>query len=518
MSPLSIDDRVLICVESAHDSSRIVALLGSLGIEGVSYKDYSELYDQIKRGAAAVIMTEPPDFLDPHSELRSLLYGQPSWSAVPVIMIPNESSNFDVLSEDLPVGTTIVERPLRIRTLTSLTRGALHARRNQYIVRDLICEREKLVDLLRHESTMKNEFLATLAHELRNPLAPIRTGLQILRLSPTGDRAIHTLEMMERQVHHLVRLIDDLLDVSRITRGKLELRKQKVALSELLSNAVESSKPLIDAGKHTLTISAPDEPITLDVDPIRLAQVISNLLNNAAKYTPKGGIITLTARKKEDTIQVEVKDTGIGLSPEMLSKVFDMFSQVETATARAQGGLGIGLTLARRLAEMHNGTVEATSAGPDKGSTFTVTLPYKGEIRTDPAEGTVESNVGHTFHGKPHRVLVVDDQVDIAQSFTDLLSLLGQDTHTAYNGPEALQAAKEFKPDLIFLDIGLPGMTGYEVARNLRAHEETSRPKLIAVTGWGDEHNVSLAQEAGFDRHLTKPVDPLEIERILQTL
>ena len=176
MSPRSIDDRVLICVESALDSSRIVALLGSLGIEGVSYKDYSELYDQIKRGAAAIIMTEPPDFLGPHSELRSLLYGQPSWSAVPIIMIPNESSNFGILSEDLPVGTTIVERPLRIRTLTSLTRGALHARRNQYIVRDLICEREKLVDLLRHQSTMKNEFLATLAHELRTPLAPIRTG------------------------------------------------------------------------------------------------------------------------------------------------------------------------------------------------------------------------------------------------------------------------------------------------------------------------------------------------------
>jgi CheY-like chemotaxis protein/anti-sigma regulatory factor (Ser/Thr protein kinase) len=323
---------------------------------------------------------------------------------------------------------------------------------------------------------------------------------------------------MDRQVSHLVRLIDDLLDISRITRGKLELRKQKVPLSLLLSNAVESSRPLIDSGKHTLIISAPDEPITLDVDPVRLAQVISNLLNNAAKYTPNGGTITLSARHTDDTIQIEVKDTGIGLSPYMLTKVFDMFSQVDPSMARSQGGLGIGLTLARRLTEMHNGTVEATSAGPDKGSTFTVTLPYTEKAQTDKEEVAVAGNANHALYGKSHRVLVVDDQVDVAQSLKDLLSLLGQETHTASNGPDALQAAKDFKPELIFLDIGLPGMTGFEVARTLRAHEETPKPRLIAITGWGDEHNVSLAREAGFDRHLTKPVDPLEIERILRTL
>jgi CheY-like chemotaxis protein len=324
--------------------------------------------------------------------------------------------------------------------------------------------------------------------------------------------------MMDRQVRHLVRLIDDLLDISRITRGKLELRKQKIPLTLLLSNAVESSKPLLDSGKHTLTISAPEGLITLDVDPIRLAQVISNLLNNAAKYTPSGGAITLTARHTNDTVQIEVKDTGIGLSPQMLTKVFDMFSQVEPSAARSQGGLGIGLTLARRLTEMHNGTVEASSPGPGQGSTFTVTLPYTEKPDTDTGDTTVESAVSEPFRGSPHRVLVVDDQVDIAQSLKDLLSLLGQDTHIAHNGPEALQAAEDFKPELIFLDIGLPGMTGYEVARALRAKQETPKPRLIAVTGWGDEHNISLARDAGFDRHLTKPVDPLEIQRILQAL
>ena len=324
--------------------------------------------------------------------------------------------------------------------------------------------------------------------------------------------------MMERQVHHLVRLIDDLLDVSRFTRGKLELRKQKVALSVLLSNAVESSRPFIDAGRHTLTTSAPEKPITLNVDPIRLSQVISNLLNNAAKYTPDGGAITLKARCKEKTVEIEVEDNGIGLSPEMLPKVFDMFSQAEPSMTRSQGGLGIGLTSVQRLAEMHNGTIEAKSAGPGKGCTFTVTLPYTEKTQPDVTEDTTQRNLDNTLHTKSHRVLIVEDQIDVAQSFKDLLSLLGQDAHTAYNGLEALQAVKEFKPDLIFLDIGLPGMTGYEVARNVRAQKETPKPILIAVTGWGDEHNISLAQDAGFDRHLTKPVDPQEIERILETL
>ena len=249
------------------------------------------------------------------------------------------------------------------------------------MVRNLLQERERLVDQLRLEAKMKNEFLATLAHELRNPLAPVRTGLRILRISPPGQPVTQTLEMMDRQVFHLVRLIDELLDISRITCGKLELRKQRVSLQTLLSDAVETSRPLIEAANHTLTVSAPDEPILLDVDPIRLAQVISNLLNNAAKYTPHGGYITLTARGTDDTVQIEVRDNGIGLSPDMLTKIFTMFSQVSSADSQSQNGLGIGLALARRLTEMHGGTVEAMSAGPGKGSSFTVTLPWSGKDR-----------------------------------------------------------------------------------------------------------------------------------------
>jgi signal transduction histidine kinase/ActR/RegA family two-component response regulator len=518
MPRLSLEERVIICVESAQDAARIVELVSDLGAEGVMCADYSELCDQIEKGVAVIILSELPVISDSGSRLSSLLHAQPPWSTIPTIVIPEDSASTDEIAEDLLLGVTTLERPVHMRTLSTVIRIALEARRNQYIVRDLLRERGALIVELRHEADMKNEFLATLAHELRNPLAPIRTGLEVLRRAPPGDPVARTLNMMDRQVSHLVRLIDDLLDVSRITRGKLELRKQKVPLSLLLSNAVESSRPLVEAEKHTLTISEPNELITLTVDPTRIAQVISNLLNNAAKYTPKGGIIALTARHKDDTVQIEVKDTGIGLSPEMLTKVFDMFSQVEPSMTRSQGGLGIGLTLARRLAEMHNGTVEAMSAGPGSGSTFTVTLPCDEQSHTKPSNGRPDHHNQPAPHRQSHRVLIVEDQLDIAQSLQHLLSLLGHDTMTASNGPEALRSAKDFKPELIFLDIGLPGMTGYEVARKVRALETLPKPRLIAITGWGDARHVSLAREAGFDQHLTKPVDPLEVERILQTL
>ena len=518
MQRLSVEERVLIQVRSSQDATRIVDLVASMGIEGVPCSDYSELCDRIEEGVAVVILSELPTTSDGASRICSALQAQPPWSSIPTIIIPDDSTSTDALAEELLLTVTTLERPVHLRTLTNVIRIALQARRNQYMVRDLLQERGDLIVQLRHEAEMKNEFLATLAHELRNPLAPIRTGLQVLRRTPVGEPVTRTLDMMERQVSHLVRLIDDLLDASRITRGTLELRKQRVPLSLLLSNAIESSRPLIDAGKHTLTVSVPDEPITLTVDPTRIAQVISNILNNAAKYTPSGGVIALTAQRKDETVQIQVRDNGIGLSPQMLTKVFEMFSQVDPSITRSQGGLGIGLTLARRLTEMHHGSVEATSAGPGAGSTFTITLPCNERAHATDASGGLCTQGGPAVHGRSHRVLIVDDQPDIAQSLRDLLSLLGQETRIASNGTEALSTAKDFKPELVLLDIGLPGMTGYQVARNLRALETTPKPRLIAITGWGDARHISLAQEAGFDQHLTKPVDPLEIERILETL
>ena len=518
MQRLSVEERVLIRVSSSQDATRIGDLVKSMGVEGVACPDFTELYNHIEEGVAAIILSELPTTSDGASRFLSILHAQPPWSSIPTIIIPEDSASTDALAQELMLTVTTLERPIHMRTLSTVIRIALQARRNQYMVRDLLNERGDLVVQLRHEATMKNEFLATLAHELRNPLAPIRTGLQVLRRTPTGEPITRTLDMMERQLSHLIRLIDDLLDVSRITRGKLELRKQEVPLSVLLSNAVEASRPLIDAGRHTLTISVPDDPIMLTVDPTRIAQVVSNLLNNAAKYTPHGGVIALTARRKDDTVQIQVTDNGIGLSPQMLTKVFEMFSQVDPSITRSQGGLGIGLTLARRLTEMHNGSVEATSAGPGAGSTFTVTLPCNDHAQTSAANDSVRPQADPTSHSHSHRVLIVDDQLDVAQSLRDLLSLLGYDTRIASNGPEALRVAGDFKPELVFLDIGLPGMTGYEVARSLRALKTTPQPRLVAITGWGDAHHVSLAQEAGFDQHLTKPVDPLEIERILQML
>ncbi len=400
MQRLSVEERVLIRVSSSQDATRIGDLVRSMGVAGVSCSDDTELCNDIEEGGAVIILSELPTTSDGASRFLSILHAQPPWSTIPTIIIPDDSTSTDAVAEELMLTVTTLERPVHMRTLSTVIRIALQARRNQYMVRDLLHEREELVIQLRHEADMKNEFLATLAHELRNPLAPIRTGLEVIRRTPTGAPVTRTLEMMERQVSHLVRLIDDLLDVSRITRGKLELRKQEVPLSLLLSHAVESSRPLVDAGNHTLTVSEPDELITLNVDPTRIAQVISNLLNNAAKYTPKGGTIALTARHKDDTVQIEVKDNGIGLSPEMLTKVFDMFSQVEPAMTRSQGGLGIGLTLARRLAEMHNGTVEVMSAGPGSGSTFTVTLPCDEQPNTKTPNGRASPHNQPAAHGE----------------------------------------------------------------------------------------------------------------------
>ena len=370
------DERILICVESAQDTDRLIRFFRTLKIEGVSCADYMGLTDQINQGAAAIILSGLPSLLDRSSPPLSVLYSQPAWSALPIIFITEQSYNVTPRFQDLPLGVIFMERPVRIKTLLSVTKMALNLRHNQYMVRDLLYERETLVNRLSAEAKMKNEFLATLAHELRNPLAPIRTGLQIIRLSPAEKPATQILDMMDRQVCHLVRLIDDLLDISRITCGKLVVRKQMVSLSSLISDAVETSRSVMEEGKHTLSVSTPDEPIMLEVDPTRITQVISNLLNNAARYTPSGGYITLRARPQKNTIQIEVTDNGMGISPDMLTKVFNMFTQVESSIVQSKSGLGLGLTLARRLAEMHDGTIEASSPGPGKGSTFTVTLPY----------------------------------------------------------------------------------------------------------------------------------------------
>lgn len=360
----------------------------------------------------------------------------------------------------------------------------------------------------------KDEFLAMLAHELRNPLAPLRNALQIVRLSGDSPQAVEQVrEMMERQLIHLVRLVDDLLDVSRITRGKIELRRERVALPEVVQNAVEASGPLIEAGKHLLTITMPHEAMYVMGDPTRLAQVVSNVLNNAAKYTPAEGHIWLTVEKQEGEAVIRVKDTGIGIPAEMLSQVFEMFMQVDRSTDRSQGGLGIGLTLVKRLVEMHVGTVEARSEGPGRGSEFTIRLPLIAIQKR-----RVEGGIQKAPEGPSRRILVVDDNVDAAESLSILLKLSGHEVRTAHDGRSAIEQAATFLPDVALLDIGMPGMNGYDTGRRVRELRGLEKVVLVALTGWGQEEDQQRTEEAGFYAHLVKPVDLAALQELLASL
>jgi CheY-like chemotaxis protein len=319
--------------------------------------------------------------------------------------------------------------------------------------------------------------------------------------------------MMERQMRHMVRLVDDLLDVSRITRGKLELRKQRVDLAAVVRTAVEASRPLIEAAGHHLTITLPPQPLFVDGDPVRLAQVFANLLNNAAKYTERGGRIWLTAERQGSDAVVSVRDTGLGIPREMLGKVFELFTQVERTLEKAQGGLGIGLTLVWRLTEMHGGSVEARSEGYGHGSEFTVRLPavLVAPVRDKGAEEEIIPSSGR-------RILVVDDNRDSAISLGMLLQLMGNEVHTAHDGLEAVQAAEVFRPDVVLLDIGLPKLNGYEAARRIREQPWGGDTVLVAVTGWGQEEDKRRAKEAGFNFHMVKPLEPAALEKLLAGL
>jgi signal transduction histidine kinase len=367
-------------------------------------------------------------------------------------------------------------------------------------------ENAQLNEQLREHDRRKDEFLATLAHELRNPLAPIRTGLYLLGQSPAPAQAARTRAMMERQLAHLVRLVDDLLDLSRVTLGKIELRRERLDLRTVIDSSLETTRSLLDAAGHELSVQLPERPLLLDLDPARMSQVFANLVNNAVKYTPRGGRIAITVEEESATLAVRIRDTGVGIPPEMLPRVFEMFTQL----GGSQGGLGIGLTLVRRLVELHGGTVEAASAGAGHGSTFTVRLPLL--VPPVPARAPARD-------GEPSvsgiKVLVVDDNLDAAESLAMLLELRGNQTRLAHTGPDALAAAAAFQPQVVFLDIGLPGLDGYEVAQRLRAAPLRPRPLLVAVTGWGSADDRQRARDAGFDLHLVKPVDSVAIDAAL---
>ena len=374
-----------------------------------------------------------------------------------------------------------------------------------------VTERQAMEQELREQDRKKDDFIALLAHELRNPLAPIRNGLQVLRLAAgDADALLKAREIMERQLAHMVRLIDDLLDVSRINRNKMELRETRLSLSEVVASSVETARPILDSAGHNLSVKLPDNPVSLNGDLTRLSQVFSNLLTNSAKYTPPGGKVWLTATIRDKNVEISVRDSGIGIPAEALPKIFDMFSQVNRPVERNTGGLGIGLALVKVLVEMHGGTVAAASDGPNLGSTFTVTLPVTADT-----DGTRQPEHEHLHGSTGQRVLVVDDNRDGADSMASMLRLLGNEVETAHDGLEAFIVAEKHRPDLILMDIGMPRRNGLDATRQIREAPWGRDILVIALTGWGQDTDRDRTKEAGCDGHLVKPVTLNDLERVL---
>jgi PAS domain S-box-containing protein len=393
--------------------------------------------------------------------------------------------------------------------ITPLYGGDKQLRGFAKITRDLT--ERKRVEMLEEADLRRNEFLAMLSHELRNPLAPIRNALSVMRMSGVNESALSWARtVLDRQVEHLSRLVDDLLDVSRIAIGKITLQREPLDIARVVASAVESSQPLIDSREHILEVLLPDEPLRIEGDLTRLSQVVLNLLNNAAKFTPKGGHLRLTVEREGEMAAIRVHDTGIGISADLLPNVFDLFTQGDRSLDRTQGGLGIGLTMVQRLVKLHGGSVEVRSEGSGLGSEFVVRLP----LLAVPAQAPPPQRTG-SRPASSRRVLVVDDNQDATETLELLLQLWGHEVQSALNGPEALARAAEFRPEIILLDIGLPGMSGYEVARQLRELPGFRDVFIVAVTGYGQDSDRIHSKEAGFGHHLVKPVQPEVLQELI---
>ena len=506
--------RILILTPTGRDGPLVREVFERLGITAVACSDLDQVTRALDEGAGALLVAEEAVAQDA-GVLVDWLERQSPWSDLPILVLsrPGADSAAVTRAMDLLRNITVLERPVRVAALISAVRTSLRSRERQYQLRRQLIELQEAEAALRIEDERKNEFLAVLAHELRNPLAPIRNASHIIRNLAGHDTQLTTVsEMMDRQVTHLVRLVDDLMEVSRISRGRIELRTERVELGSIIRGAVESCRPLIDACGHELAVTIPDDPLILDADATRLGQVFANLLNNAAKYTDARGTISIIAERLGREAVVSVRDSGSGLAPEVLSRVFDMFVQGAPTGDRAQGGLGIGLTLARSLVELHGGTVQARSDGVGCGSEFVVRLPLAVRDRTSKSvteKPACEPDLAET------RVMIVDDNHDAADSLGALLAARHAAVQIVYSGSETLDVIDAFDPNAMVVDIGMPGMDGYELARCVRRHPRLGHVTLIALTGWGQEADRRRTEAAGFDHHLTKPADVLTLERLL---
>jgi signal transduction histidine kinase len=437
-------------------------------------------------------------------ELAELMRGTERTRHIPIIFLTAGSADYQRRFRGYETGAVdFIQKPVEADILRSKSQVFFDLYYQQLL---LIRQRDELrrnAEALLESDRRKDEFLATLAHELRNPLAPIRNGLQVLRMAPDSDTAEQVRTMMDRQLTHLVRLIDDLLDVARVSQGKIDLLQERISVQSVLSAAIEVSSPVIEQRKHILQTHIPEQELWIDGDSTRLAQIVGNLLNNAAKYTPEGGNITLLASVEGNEVLITVSDNGLGVDSDMLPKIFEMFTQVDNNLSRSQSGLGIGLALVKRLVEMHHGKINATSKGLGHGSSFTVRLPLAGAA-TSVAEISPHESTAPTVS---LRVLVVDDNIPSAKTTGWMLELIGHEFTLAHDGLEALELARKSVPDVILLDIGLPGMNGYDVCKALRADPRFKDTLIIAQTGWGQERDRQLAADAGFSHHLLKPID-----------
>ena len=505
-------ERILVLAPVGKDGPLACRILREAGLAAVPCAAMDDVCRELEAGADTLVLTEEALEPDATRRLVEALGRQPSWSDVPLVVLTRGGgahSRLRALRTLEPLGNvTFLERPLRIMTLVSAARMALRARRRQYEICDLLARLEQGV-------RERDHFLAVLAHELRNPLAPIRNAVEVLRRQdrPDPQKVRWATDLVDRQARHLTRMVDDLLEVSRVTHGKITLRPEPVDLAAVLHSAVETSRPLIDARKHHLAVSLPDEPLWVQADVARLTQVVTNLLNNAAKYTDEGGRIALAVGRQGPEAVLRVRDTGVGIPADLLPRLFEPFTQGECSGERGQAGLGLGLAVVRKLVEMHGGGVQAVSEGPGRGSEFVVRLPLLPPDRCKPAPTPEKQS--RQAGTPPRRVLIVDDNRDAADSLAVLLKLAGHEVRVAYDGPSALAEAPNFRPDVVLLDIGLPRMDGCEVARRLRQQPGMENVLLVALTGFGQEQDRRRSHEAGFNAHCVKPVDFEVLQAVL---
>lgn len=487
-----MERRIVVCAPTGQDAILISKVFGSVGIGTLVCPGAAELIEQLRRGAGAVLLVEEVIAGVALRPVAEYIASQPTWSDIPILLMTQSGADsVDVQRAVERLGNvTLLERPVRTSALITAAQSAIRARERQYQVRDA--------------DQRKDEFLATLAHELRNPLAPIRTAMGILRhLHPDSGPVTQLRNVVDRQVTHLTRLVDDLLDVARITSGKVALKKSLITLHSVINHALEISSSAMEAKKHRLEVVQPDTDFVLNADHARLVQSVANLLVNAAKFTPGPGHIVLRAEVEGATVTFRVRDDGIGMELASLTRIFDLFAQTPVP-GEAPTGLGIGLSLARQFSEMHGGTLQATSKGLGQGSEFILSLPV---VLQDALPASQDQRAASPVARTARKILVVDDNVDAADTLRSLLGMDGFDVEAVYDGLSAVETSASTRPDVVVMDIGMPGMDGYDAARAIRQQPGGKNVVLIALTGWGQSTDRQRASQAGFNHHLVKPVE-----------